>query len=247
MPNRDFFDEDLIKPRAENTQIRLGPGGEPPPAAYDPEAEGGSRGAGDIELPMIVRHKKQVEEEAARRAQEIERLRQMQENLEREKRDLEELRRKQSEYERGKQEILERLQQSLVALERHELRTAQLADLLQNARRRFKEIEGQIRAIREDEWPEDGVREELTKALALLEDSRMEYNRAMARIEALLGDQSKNPAAPVVVFDEGASRGEQEKSFLQWMGIGLAVSLPLILALLALAVFLALYGSGRLF
>lgn len=247
MPNRDFFDEDLIKPRDDGGHIRLGPGGEPPPAAYNPEGEAGTRGSGDIEMPLIARHRKQVEEEAAQRAREIERLRQLQENLEREKRDLEDLRKKQSDYVSGKQEMLQRLQQSLVALERHELRAAQLVDLLQNTRRRFKEIEGQIRGIREEEWPEDGVREELTKALALLEDARMEYNRATARIEALLGDSSKSPAASAVVFEESGGRSAPERSFLQWVGIGLAVSLPLILALLALALVLALQESGRLF
>lgn len=229
MPNRDFIDGDLLKPRDAGGQIRLGPAAD----ASAPAA--GAGGVGDLELPLIARHKKQVEAEAAQKAQEIERLRQLQENLEREKRELEEIRRKQTDYEHGKKEMLERLQQSLVALERHELRAAQLADLLQNARKRFKEMEGQLLAIKEDDWPEASVREELVKALALVEDARMEYNRTMARIEALMGDQSKGGATPAVVFESGATRAPTERTFVQWMLIGLAASLPLIIALAILA------------
>jgi len=231
MPNRDFIDGDLLKPRDTSGQIRLGPGGDAP--VVPP-------GVGDLELPLIARHKKQVETDAAQKAQEIERLRQLQENLEREKRELEEIRRKQTDYEHGKKEMLERLQQSLVALERHELRAAQLTDLLQNARKRFKEMEGQLLAIREDDWPEAGVREELVKALALVEDARMEYNRQMARIEALMGDQSKGGAAPAVVFEGGAPRAPAERTFAQWVMIGFAASLPMIVTLAVLAIWWAL-------
>ncbi len=245
MPNRDFIDADLLKPRGDTGSVRLGAAAEAGAARTD-AAEDGGRSA-DLELSQLARHKKLIEEEAALKAQEIELLRQRQESLEREKRELEETRRKQSDYERGKQEMLERLQQSLVAIERHELRAAQLTDLLQNLRRRFKEMEGQIRDIREDDWPEEGVREELTKALALIDDARMEYNRSMAKLDALLGDQSKGGAAPAVVFEGASARAPAERTFGQWVALGFAVSLPILLMLALLALLFALQSAGLLF
>ena len=250
MPNRDFIDDDLVQRRDDITRIKMGPGDEPARTRVEPTPDAAARGATELDLPLMARHKQAIDLQTAQNAQEIERLRQLQEDLEREKRDLEDARRKQADFIKGKQELSSHLAQTLVALERNELKAAQTAELLQSTRRRFRELLEDISSIHEEAWTDDTVRSEIAQALVKIEDARMEYNKSMARVDAVAGPPAAAPAGDAVhrpvIFEEPSVHHEAERTFGHWFMVGLAASLPLILTLVALAVLLLMHQSGML-
>jgi hypothetical protein len=249
MANTDFFDDDLVKQRDAAKRIKLGPGDEPMGTVGDMQAsdEVPIRPVSDFNLTRMAKHKQDVDEQVVTAMQELERLRTRQENLEKEKRDLEEIRRKQEEYERGKREMVERLNQSLLTLEKDELQATRLAELLGATRKRFKALLTDIQGLNDEVWPEDQFRDELNKALTVIEDARMEYNKSMTRIDTLGG-----PGKPgggehqPVIFEESRFHSEPEKSFGHWLKVGFAASLPLIVVIIAVTAFILVLRSSGL-
>lgn len=243
MPNRDFIDHDLYTPRDEVSRVKLGPGDEPTPPQADLLGADIGRQVGELNLPLMARHKQALDQQAAMNVQEIERLRQLQEDLEREKRGVEDARRKQSDFIKGRQEIVEHLSQSLVAMERNELKAAQIVELLQNIRGRFRAMLDEIADLREDEWDDESVRERIRDAIVRIDGIRMEYNKSMARVEAVMGSENHSVEHAPILMSEGASSAAP-RTLGQWFTIGLVASLPMILTLLILAVLFLLHGSG---
>ncbi len=247
MANTDFFDDDLIKQRDDGKRIKLGPGDEPIGTLSDigTSDEVPVRSVSDLNLTRMAKHKQEVDEQMVGAVQELERLRKRQEDLEREKKELEDLRRKQEEFERGKREMSERFTQSLVSLEKEELQAERVSELLGATRKRFKGLFGEIQAINEELWPEEQVRDELNKALTVLDDARMEYNKAMSKIDAVLGNKKAAPDHLPMVFEETKASSDEERPFVYWFKVGVAVSLPLIITLVAItALFVILHTSG---
>ena len=154
-------------------------------------------------------------------------LRRQQEELERQKSDLEELRRKQDEYSRGRTEMVDNLTRSLITLERQQIESQRLAELCGKTIDAFRGYLEHLQMINDADWNSSNVREELSKALGLIENARLEYNRARTKLECL------DPAAgqSVASIPETA-----EKKALGWdeivryAGIGAAASAPLIVA-----------------
>ncbi|MDZ4199753.1 MAG: hypothetical protein U1E27_10785 [Kiritimatiellia bacterium] len=241
--NRDFYDEDLVKPREEIKRIKVGPADDAlaGPAAEASAPAAPNRPVSDLNMTLMARHRQRVDHEASRAMEEIERLRRQQEDLEREKRELEDARRKQSDYEQGKRALLDGLNQSLVTIERNEIKTQQMAEMLSSIRRRFRDMLQEISSLDEESWPEDQVREELGKALVRVDDARIEYNKAMARIEAVLKPSAEESGTPIL-FDAPSTRNSEEKTFTDWLKIGVAVTLPLLILLGLL--FLVLIGKS---
>lgn len=243
MAGTDFFDDDLVRQRESAKRIKMGPGDEP--AEMMDDAGGSSdipsRPVGELNLTRMARHRKEVENQASIATQELDRLRKRQEELESEKRNLEEMRRKHEDYGRGKREMMDHLRRTLGSLERKELEAQRLGELLGSTRGRFKEMLATIEALKEENWPEDRIRDELNRSLGVIEEARMEYNKAMAKIEALKGEAQPAPAAssPAVVFEDRYSGGGEDHSFSHWLKIGFAVSLPLSATLLLLALLYA--------
>ena len=237
MSGTDFFDDDLVRQRDSAKRIRMGPGDEPAEPMAGEAAELGARGVGELNLTRMARHRKEVDNQASVASQELERLRKRQEQLELEKRELEELRRKHEDYGRGKREMLDHLKRSLVGLERREVESQRLLELLGTTRNRFRQLLEDIETIKDESWPEDRVRDELGRSLVIIEEARAEYNKAMAKIEAIKGETPAPSASqPAVLFEERYHQHEEEKPFSYWVRIGLAASLPLAIVLLLIAI-----------
>ncbi len=241
MANTDFFDDDLANRDASRRSA----------ADEEVEAPGGSgdlpaRPISDLNISRMARHRNEVDSQVATAMQELERLKKRQEDLEREKKGLEELRQRQSEYERGKREMIERFHQSLVHLEREEAQAERMAELLSVTRKRFREMLGEIESLREEIWPDDRLRDELSQALVVLDDARLEYNKAMAKIDAVQGAVGETPVEhKPVMFDSASPAFEEEKTFGYWLKAGFGFTLPLIVTLVVLAlVYLALQSAG---
>jgi hypothetical protein len=249
MANTDFFDDDLVKQRDAAKRIKLGPADEPMGAVGDIQSsdEVPIRPVSDFNLTRMAKHKQDVDEQVVTAMQELERLRTRQEKLEKEKRDLEEMRRKQEEYERGKREMIERFNQSLLTMEKDELQASRLSELMGATRKRFKALLADIQSLNDEAWPEEKFRDELNKAISVIEDARMEYNKAMTRIDTLGGVGKTGAEHQPVIFDEGRLGSEKEKTFGQWLKVGFAVSLPLLVVIIAVtAIILVLHSSGLL-
>jgi uncharacterized membrane-anchored protein YhcB (DUF1043 family) len=188
-----------------------------------------------------------VDNQAATAMQELERLKKRQEQLEYEKRELEDLRRKHSDFDRGKREMIDHLKRSLSSLERHEVEAQRMIELLMVSRKKFKAMLAEIEGMNEEAWPEDRIRDELNRSLGIIEEARMEYNKSIARIEAVRQEEVKvtSGQAPVL-FEEGPHHMEQEKPFSHWIKVGLAVSLPIVITLVVLAIAFLLAQSRGL-
>jgi hypothetical protein len=107
--------------------------------------------------------------------------------------------------------MVERFNQSLLTLEKDELQATRLAELLGATRARFKTLLADVQSLNDELWSEDQFRDELNKALTVIEDARMEYNKSMSRIDTLTGPRAGRCAAPAVIFEE-AVRFQQPAS-----------------------------------
>ena len=255
----DFIDDDLAKRQEPRSQIRLAPQGQPmrpvpppavaPPAGYHPQPQPAYSAQGYPQVqqaPMrSARPQEQVEDQVASAMKELERLRQRQENLETQKQDLEELRRKQKEFEQGKRELVDALSSSLITLEKEEIKLEQLSNLLSTTRGQFKGRLAEIEANSEERWGEDNYREELNKALALIEDTRALYRKAKARISSLQSSHTAEGQSAAELEAVPLGRAE-ERNFLRWMKMGLAFSLPFVIIYALFALLDLLYKLGAL-
>ncbi|MBU1693928.1 MAG: hypothetical protein KKC51_08175 [Verrucomicrobia bacterium] len=247
MADTDFFDDDLIKQRESAKRIKLGPADEPAVPLGEPASdEVPVRPITDFNLTRMARFKQDMGERSAQASQDIERLHQRQEEIEREKHDTDDLRRKTEEYERGKRDMVERFGQCLVTLEKEELRAEKLSELLASIRKRFKMMMGELQELNEEGWPEDSYRDELTRALSILENARQEYNKSMSRLDAIQGEKGPVAEHAPVTFEDRHAFQEIEHSFGYWIKVGLAVSLPLIVFLAILTAVLIVLQSSLL-
>ena len=247
MANTDFFDDDLRRHHDAERRAKLAAQDVTQVNDEDPAAEGVPvRSVSDFSITRMAKHKQEMDAKVASAVEELEKLRKRQEDLDRQRKDLEELRKRQESYEHGKQEMIDRLNQSLVSLEKDEIQANHLTEILSATRQRFKTMLGELQGINEETWPENEIRDELNKAMARVDDVRMEYNRAVSKIDAISGQEAKAPAAhQPMVFEERRAGLEVEHNFLYWFKVGVAVSLPLIVVL-AMAVALVLMLRSRL-
>lgn len=220
MSTTDFFDDDLVKPRAnghasaEVSSVTL--------------EEAAQTGVGppqysDKNLSRMARHRDQLEGQVADALTEIERLRLRQDDLEVEKRQLELLRKKQDGYVSAKRDVVQRLHQSMIALEKEEIKASQLTELYSNTRQSFRNMMEEIEGIDETSWPEEYVQEELHKAQDLIDNIRVECSKALVKLDTFSN-------AGQARFGEGQANAAENKvqarGFAYWLKVGLAISLP---------------------
>ena len=236
MKGTDFFDEDLQN-RDRNRVPAETDGSET-------ESRVIKRPVSDLNLTRMGRQREDIDNQVAASSQELERLRIRQVEIEKERRDLEELRKKQEDYVTARRDLSERLTQSLVTMEKEQVRMQLVTEMLDTGRSRFKNMREEIGAIDEETWTDDRMRDELTKSLTLLEESRMEYNSTIAKLEATMSDGTPplvadgNPGSPVHVGTQNT------RSFGYWFKAGFAFLLPGMLFLTSLiAVLIYLYRT----
>ena len=163
-------------------------------------------------------------------------LRRQQEQIEKQKRELEELSRRQEELERGRAEMTDKLTRSLVVLEREAYETQKKLEQLRATRESFGQHLEILEGIDPKGWNPTDLHRELSRALSTVDDARAEFSQQRSRLQAIATQDAEDvplpEAGPEVV------RGGGERSFGQWVLIGLALSLPLIMVgLMSLLVF----------
>lgn len=240
MSNTDFIDDDLIQRRDAVKEVKMGPSQQGVAAGDVPRLE--SVPTSDLNLTPLTKRKEEINSQVATKMDELERLRAKQEALEREKSSLEHLRSSQEKYEAGKREMIDHLEKSLVALEREEITLNQRLALLAETEKRFKELLAEMRSFNEEQWPtvSEELREELGKALVIIDNARKEYNQAYARIEALRESHNIGVIAKPMLPDEALERDRLPRTFGDWIKVGMAVSLPVVVVVVVLIAVLLL-------
>ena len=227
MSDTDFFDSDLGRQRANVSrqslagQVRESGSG----AQYD---EIPVRPVSELNLTRLARQREQINSQVSGQAKEIEQLRRRQSDIERQRQEADEILRKQDTYERGRGEMIDRLNQSVIALETQENRANRMVHLYANTRKQFNALRQDVEAVDLETCPEGTLRDELGKAVAVIENARLEHNKLLSAVEAAEAEQGTVPAVklaaltPVLTVDD-----DPDRDFVGWMKIGVALTLPL--------------------
>jgi hypothetical protein len=163
-------------------------------------------------------------------------LKRQQEEVERQKRDLEELSRKQLEFDEGRREIVEKLTRGLVLLERQEFEVKRELEQIKIVRDSFAEHLGQTENLNPSEWANEEMPNELTKALARVDQAKSIYNQSRARLSALRQHDDNGVETEISTDLAPDYLPAADKSFGVMVRDGFAYSLPLILFVVALLI-----------
>jgi septal ring factor EnvC (AmiA/AmiB activator) len=163
-------------------------------------------------------------------------LKRQQEQIEKQKRELEELSRRQEELERGRAEMTDKLTRSLVVLEREGYDTQKRLEQVRTMRESFGQHLELLEAIDPKNWNSGELHKELSKALSAVDDARAEYSTQRSRLQA--AESAGDAELPEVAPDVSDLINGNGHSFGEWIKIGFALSLPLIIfGFLAMLVF----------
>jgi chromosome segregation ATPase len=168
-------------------------------------------------------------------------LKRQQEQIEKQKRELEELSRRQEELERGRAEMTDKLTRSLVVLEREASDAQKKMEQLRSTRESFGQHLEMLEGIDPRTWNPADLNKELSRALSMVDDARAEYSQQRSRLQAT-ADENEAVALPETSSGFEQSGGTAH-SFGQWLQIGFAFTLPLIV-FGAIALFFFFYLSG---
>ncbi|MDQ6622787.1 MAG: hypothetical protein M3Y86_04800 [Verrucomicrobiota bacterium] len=168
-------------------------------------------------------------------------LKRQQEQIEKQKRELEELSRRQEELERGRAEMTDKLTRSLVVLEREAYDSQKKLEQLRATRESFGQHLALLESIDPKSWNPADLHKELSRSLSTVDDARADFSQQRSRLSATTGDDAAEVALPDAATDvsPGSSNG-----FIQWMQIGLAFTLPLMIFVL-IALFIFLWTANR--
>ena len=171
-------------------------------------------------------------------------LKRQQEQIEKQKRELEELSRRQEELEHGRAEMTDKLTRALVVLEREAYDAQKKMEQLRATRESFGQHLELLESIDPRTWNPSDLSKELSRALSTVDDARTEYSQQRSRLQAA-ADENENVPLPETSSGFESSGGPAH-SFAQWVQIGFALSLPLIICgLIALLIFLYMNGASR--
>jgi chromosome segregation ATPase len=190
--------------------------------------------------PLRAPTRDEVDRKVVEAQQKLAELKRAQEDLERERASLEELRRRQLEFQNGRQEMVHNLTRGLGLLEESEFNARRDSEQMLKTIADFRGALEKIQNVRDETWTKENFQMELTRALTIVENARMEWNSARLKLPALAGEsaqkKSEAESAPAPIVSPFANL-----SFAQLCKIGLAMTWPLlIVALGALGIFVAI-------
>ncbi|MDR1305454.1 MAG: hypothetical protein LBK76_09565 [Verrucomicrobiales bacterium] len=162
-------------------------------------------------------------------------LKRQQEEIERRKRELEALNQKRQELDVGQKALKERLTRAIAILENAEYDTRKEIEQIQLTRQAFGEHLAAIEAIDPNKWPADTLDDQLTRSLSQIDHARAVYTQARVRIDALSGKDIDENAGQEDGADDDGDAGAGAVSFGELVRRGFALSLPLIVTLVLLA------------
>src|SRR5271170_504736 len=190
--------------------------------------------------PLRAPTREEVDRKVVEAQQKLAELKRAQDDLERERAALEELRRRQLEFQTGRQEMVHNLTRGLGLLEEAEFNARRDSEQMIKTLADFRGALEKIQNVRDETWTKENFQMELTRALTIVENARMEWNSARLKLPALAGEsaqkKSEAESAPQPVVSPFANL-----SFGELCKIGLAMTWPLlVVALGALGIFIAI-------
>jgi chromosome segregation ATPase len=169
-------------------------------------------------------------------------LKRQQEQIEKQKRELEELSRRQEELERGRTEMSDKLTRSLVILEREGYEAQRRLEQLRATRESFAQHLQLLESIDSKSWNPGDLHKELSRALSTVDDARAEFSQQRSRLQA--GEEAEDVELPDVAPEMGGLA--QSRTFGQWVRVGFAFTLPLIVfILIAMVAFFWMTAKGQ--
>jgi hypothetical protein len=195
--------------------------------------------------PLRAPTREEVDRKVVEAQQKLAELKRAQEDLERERATLEELRRRQLEFQNGRAEMINHLTRGLGLLEEAEFNARRDSEQMTKTMADFRDALEKIQNVRDEAWTKENFQMELTRALTIVENARMEWNSARLKLPALAGEtaqkNTETEIAPAPVVSPFANM-----SFGELCKFGLAMTWPLLLiALGALGVFIAILLRQR--
>jgi hypothetical protein len=131
--------------------------------------------------------------------------------------------------------MTDKLTRALVVLERDAYNAQNRLEQVRAARESFAQHLELIEAIDPRSWNPADLHKELSRALSTVDDARTEYSDQRSRLQAA-GAATAEATLPDATTD--AYQSSDGRSFFQWLQIGLALTLPLIIfGAIALLVF----------
>src|SRR5438552_12729620 len=119
--------------------------------------------------------REEVDSKVAAAQQRLAELKREKDEVERERAALEETRRRQMEFQAGRAEMIQNLTRGVGLLEEAEFSARRDAEQMAKALLELRDALTKVEAIREEIWTRDNFDVELTRALTVLENARMEW------------------------------------------------------------------------
>lgn len=167
-------------------------------------------------------------------------LKRAQEALERERATLEEARRRQNEFQTGREEMLQHLTRGSELLGEAEFAARREAEQMSRTLAGFREALDKVQSIHSETWTTENYNVELTRALTIIENARMEWNSARLKWPLLTTAKANTDQNGTTRPDQPASGLFEGRSFLELCKVGLALSWPVALVVLLAATAFAL-------
>ena len=183
----------------------------------------------------------EVDAAVAEKQQKLAELKRQQEELDRERAALEETRRRQMEFQTGREELLHDLTRGVGLLEESEVTARRDADQMARSLAAFKDALVKLQAIKEEGWTKENFPLELTRALTVIENARMEWNSARLKLSILGGETGAALPGKTLGKNAATVTPFSDLNFFQLCKVGLALTWPLLVPILGLIIYLALH------
>jgi hypothetical protein len=164
--------------------------------------------------------------------QQLAKLREAQEQLERAKAAIEEMRRRRAEFQTGREEMLQHLIRGVGTLEQAELKLRRDAQQMARSLEGLRGALGNVQQTNEQAWTEETWETELSRALTVIDNARMEWNQARLAWPILDGQMPSEPGKP----QASVSPTVPQLGFGQLVKIGLAINWPVVVLALVVLV-----------
>ncbi len=163
-------------------------------------------------------------------------MRQDLEKTQREADELETRKRKEERFTNGRREITEKLARTQARLEREMYKAQKAIEEISVARESFSRHLDSLREIQPEIWKRSELDEHLDRAIGVVEDAEEEFSKSSLRLATVMTEPgSANSASAFNLANLGLSG-----NFMACFRLGLAFSLPLIIATLAFILVLKL-------
>ena len=157
----------------------------------------------------------------------IEQLQQQQVEVERQKQELQEINEAKEDFLHGQVELHEKLSTAVTSMDREIFATRQELDELEQARICFADHLEKINQLNPDGWNNESLRQDLTRAISVLDLAEDEYEQAVShfssgRSASIFGGGGSKPK-------RANSRAVNDSEFSTMLRNGLAFNLPVVL------------------